>query len=274
MDTFIERQGFYDYINHFITGVILIISAEILRFPFKFSLTCTIYKAVRLFRFLEKYTFLWNVCVLLFFSVVCFLLGVLMQELYSIIYERKPCKKKRIHSFFSRLFIKVNKDDYAKRIFQKSDNPNDSIIHSDLKRALYKKYASDILMKKPLKIVVDDDLSSFFFAFCVYYIQIRNQDSKTEKLRDIEGMSKSLSLAFLILAFVALLPGFIVCLLWHLSGCAFLFELVCFFVFSFLSIIFDFRTEEALKNRIRITLAIYEAEKQREIKDEKDRSSK
>ena len=37
MDTFIERQGFYDYINHFVVGAVLVIGMEIITGPFKFS---------------------------------------------------------------------------------------------------------------------------------------------------------------------------------------------------------------------------------------------
>ncbi|MBQ9408501.1 MAG: hypothetical protein IJU28_03815, partial [Clostridia bacterium] len=91
----------------------------------------------------------------------------------------------------------------------------------------------------------------------------RQQDKKTEKLRDIEGMSMSFSLAFLILALVSFGATYLG-LLGRLSNRMILFELMCSFMFASFSIISDYRSEKALKNRIRITLAVYEAEKERE----------
>lgn len=44
METFLERQGFYDYINHFIAGVVLVIGLEIMLIPFDHSLISTIYQ--------------------------------------------------------------------------------------------------------------------------------------------------------------------------------------------------------------------------------------
>ena len=43
METFLERQGFYDYINHFIAGAVLVIGIEIMLIPFDYSLISTIY---------------------------------------------------------------------------------------------------------------------------------------------------------------------------------------------------------------------------------------
>lgn len=43
MDTFLERQGFYDYINHVIAGAVFVFGAEITLMPLNFSLISTIY---------------------------------------------------------------------------------------------------------------------------------------------------------------------------------------------------------------------------------------
>lgn len=268
MDTFIERQGFYDYINHFVTGAIFVFGIEIILFPFKYSLVQKLYEAIIIFCCLDKNSFLWNVCILLIYSILCFLLGVLIQELYSLLYENKPNQNadKMKRSSISRLWRKVNKNDYIANLFV--DN---SLIQNSLKRNLYRKYACEITDKKQSEIlnkkgndeIRDEDLPVYFYAYCVYYIQVRKQDKKTEKLRDIEGMSMSFSLAFLILTLVSFGATYLG-LLGRLSNQMILFELMCSFMFASFSIISDYRAEKALKNRIRITLAVYEAEKERE----------
>lgn len=279
MDTFIEHQGFYDYINHFISGAVLVIGVEILLFPFQFSLVGLLYEKINLLYTSENMnSFLWNACIVLFFGLICFLIGILMQELYSLIYEKGDSGRllresqsedvdkcvirdlmRKICNTISRLVFKTNKKTYIENIFN-----NSGPISNSLKRRIYKQYAQEIATSKELFsndiIVFDSELSSYFFAYCTYYIQVHEQNKKTEKLRDIEGLSMSFSLVFLILT-VASFIALILSKLFYVNGIVL--ECVSFFVYATLSIIFDYRAEKALKNRIRMTLAVYEAEKDR-----------
>ena len=288
VETFLERQGFYDYINHFIAGAVLVIGIEIMLIPFDYSLVGTIYTKLH-----QQYILinsngtvssenvdmlLWNISIILLCFLIFYLIGVFIQELYSNLYSGSNLKhntglseKKNTENIYcdsimskvlkiiSRLIIKVRQGNYIDNLFEDSE-----LITNSIKRKKYKQYAEDIAKKKELftenKIIYDKELSSYFFAYCVYYIQVRGKDKKLEKLRDIEGLSMSLSLIFLFLAFGSGI-AFIISSLY--SNDCILFEIINFGANVFLSILFDCYAERALKNRIRMTLAVYEAEKER-----------
>ena len=286
METFLERQGFYDYINHVIAGVVLAIGLEIILIPFDYSLISTIYQ-----KLYQQYLLinsngtltsenvdmlLWNISIILLCFLLFYLIGVSIQELYCDFYSsgnhkhkiRFPknmmIKKASCHNMISKMFrillrlvIKVQQEKYIDNLFEDSN-----LIINSIKRKQYKQYAEDVMKEKELfsekEIVYDKELSSYFFAYCVYYIQVRGKDKKLEKLRDIAGLSMSLSLIFLFLALGSVI-ALAICYLYSIDYI--LFEIIYFIINVSLSILFDCYTERAVKNRIRMTLAVYEAEK-------------
>lgn len=288
METFLERQGFYDYINHFIAGAVLMVGLEIMLLPFNYSLISTIYKKLHRQYILMNSNgtltsqnidmLLWNISIILLCFLLFYLMGVFIQELYSHLYsssnfrcqvrpsENKNSKKvyydniiSKIFRILLRLVIKVRQENYIDGLFEDSD-----LIMNSIKRKKYKQYAEDVAKKKELfsesKIIYSKELSSYFFAYCVYYIQVRGKDKKLEKLRDIGGLSMSLSLIFFFLACGSVI-ALIICCLKSIDGI--LFEIIYFLLNVLLSILFDCYTERVLKNRIRMTLALYEAEQDR-----------
>ena len=187
MDTFIERQGFYDYINHFITGATFAFGIEIMLIPFDFSLLQLLYQNCLVITSLNKDSFLWTLCVILIFGILLFLLGVLIQELYALLYDSEDeSGKMKAHRSISRLWRKVSKNYFVAHIF---DDCTEPVILNKLKRDSYKKYAGDIAKSRYAMLGkkaegCKKNPASYFFAYCAYYIQVRNQNKKAEKLRD------------------------------------------------------------------------------------------
>lgn len=293
LDSIVEYQGFYDFLNHIISGSIFIIGSEIIAKMFNFSLIQAAYEFIGLWP-VALNEFMWNVCVILLFVLISFLIGVAVQELYSKIYEhkrifglksnqsgRKPISSNKGCTFtpaskstsknivvtlsrtLLRLVIKTTIQDCMKNLLT-ADEP----ISNEYKRKRYSELAELFAEQfaheagENKLAVMNDDMVSYFFAYCVYYIQIKNQNRKTEKLRDIEGLSKELSLVFLFLTFFAIIAFFIT--LFQFNGDKWYLAIIYSILCAYLSIIMDFRTEKSIKNRIRMTLAIYDVEKRKE----------
>ena len=74
MDTFIERQGFYDYINHFVVGAVLVIGMEIITGPFKFSFSKILWDEI-ITKFCDrgnKNLFFYNLCTIVIWGIIFF----------------------------------------------------------------------------------------------------------------------------------------------------------------------------------------------------------
>lgn len=299
VNDFIEQQGFYDYVNHFIAGAVLILGIETMMSLFAFSPIKEAYALIHLIPKPNSFNdFLWNSCVISLFGLTCFFTGILIQELYNVIYEKnfekKSCHETNLFSKIKqliymicnklrlrRLFFKVNNYSYINTIFTKNGpitNKNKRIRYKELAQQLVAKNLSNKYGKIPQKIFLDNNpkLVSYFFAYCIYYIQVCDKNKKTEKLRDIEGLSKSLSLTLSILSLVSVITTILLSIMewqgiktiWKLKAAygttGIVFAFISIIVCVICSIAFDYRTERTLINRIRMTLAIYEAEMDRE----------
>lgn len=299
IDSLIEHQGFYDYINHFVSGSILIIGIEMIARTLGVSLILTIYEFIGILSMSKEVNvFLWNTCVISLFLLIAFLVGIALQELYGIIYrsERKNSNKKQenmgkdkendvLNSESSQKNdLEIQRDiwKYTIRFLKKTTvegciinifSPNGPITNSE-KRARYLELAKGFISETSIfkktdyhldDLVKQDDVVSYFFTHCVYYIQIKNQNRKTEKLRDVEGLSEALSLAFLILSIFSIVTILINILfnrqnnaegiIWSIAICV---------ISAVFSVLMDCRTEKSINNRIRMTLAIYDVEMRRE----------
>lgn len=290
LDNVIDSQGFYDFVNHFISGSVFILGIEIIAKMFDNSLISLAYTFIGLLPVSDGINeFIWNVCVILLFALVSFLIGVTAQELYEALYEHthisneeekndtvegengdvyggkskgKTRWKKRINKVKEvalRLFIKTSIRKCLIKLFD-SDETVVNTIKQRRYRELVKDFAEEVTC---IEKRTDDKLVyewiSLFFTYCVYYIQIMNQNKKTEKLRDIEGLSQELSLLFLLLALFSALSVLVSFLGFHRRNMPWLIALT--FLYGFLSIVMDLRTERCIKNRIRMTFSIYDAER-------------
>lgn len=287
LDSLIEHQGFYDYLNHFISGAVFIIGFEIITKLFGFSLIQKAYEFIGLFPFSNNDNeFLWNVCVVALFGIVSFLIGVAAQELYGIIFDHhsaiiNPNGEDIISNYIFRLFHKTTVRKCVHNMLIKGGP-----ITNKHKLDQYKELARDFIAQTPTlkedkkegltstdfenELLSSPDFASYFFAYCVYYIQIKSQNRKTEKLRDIEGLSEALSLIFLTLTFLSAIATIISYYSYAANSQAdpirCIASVIICAIYGFFSILMDCRTEKAIKNRIRMTLAIYDVEKRQENK--------
>lgn len=272
LDSLIEHQGFYDYLNHIISGVVFIIGFEIITKLLGFSLIQKAYAFIGLLPFSNSNNeFLWNFCVIALFGISSFLIGIAVQELYGNIYDHhsvftNPDGDDIASKYIFRLFHKTT----VRRCVHNLLNEKGAITNIH-KLKQYQKLAGDFIHQMTIftqdeqTLIHSPEFESYFFSYCVYYIQIKGQNRKTEKLRDIEGLSEALSLIFLILSLLSAAAAFICYYSYavdtQLNPNRFIASFVIFVIYAFLSILMDCRTEKAIKNRIRMTLAIYDVEK-------------
>lgn len=91
-------------------------------------------------------------------------------------------------------------------------------------------------------------------------------------MRDIEGLSASLSLIFLgltIFSFITIFINSCQIVLEEQSRCKeILWSITICFICAIYSVLMDCRTEKSMNNRIRMTLSIYDIEKRQETEGE------
>ena len=90
-----------------------------------------------------------------------------------------------------------------------------------------------------------------FFAHCVYYIQIRNQHQKTERMREVTGLAGILTMAF----FALLISDVIISII---LGVVSIISIILFFIYAICLIVLLHRYKRAMKNRVKMVLAIYD----------------
>ena len=111
-----------------------------------------------------------------------------------------------------------------------------------------------------------EEESSAFFAHCVYYTQIRNQHKKSERLRDVTGLSGILAVVFGILVICDIL----ICIRYFIFGVNILSSLILFLFYSICAGALTFRYRRALKNRIKMVLAVYDVSVEKEKSEDKE----
>lgn len=294
LDNVIDNQGFYDFVNHFISGSIFILGAEIVAKVFGHSLISIGYTFIGLLPVSGINEFIWNVCAILLFALTSFLIGVTAQELYDALYEhtyiseekadsashgdirstgsggdknsQKKCTATKVKLVASRLFRKTTVHKCLTKLFDSKD-----ILSNMSKQKRYETFVIDFVNEfqlatdsvdgkpnyKPADGKPDYEYISYFYTYCEYYIHIKKLNKKTEKLRDIEGLSQELSLLFLILTLFSTVLALTSIFCFDIYKTAFLFVLTL--LYGFLSIVMDLRTERSIKNRIRMTFALYDA---------------
>lgn len=104
---------------------------------------------------------------------------------------------------------------------------------------------------------------SAFFAYYVYYIQIRNQHHKPERLRDVQGLAETLAVVF---GGLALLGAF-ACGLYCVCRTDAPIQLILDFVCWACAVILVLRYRCATENRIHMVLAIYDVSVDKEFSE-------
>lgn len=131
------------------------------------------------------------------------------------------------------------------------------LIKNDVKLEKFREKAQKYLNVEKLELDKDftADQCSTYFAYCIYYLHVRDQDKKIEKLRETQGLSELLTLVFasipvssiIIYVFsgtncLYIIPTVLICILFAVFACAFF-----------------RRTERAMENRIKMVLAVHDA---------------
>lgn len=235
MDNLFGKFNVFDFFNLILSGAIFIIGLQFVGIKIhNFIISnCGLLEISKS----ENLNLLNLILYIVIVLAICYIIGGCMQE---------------IGTFFQKKVFRV----YEKSI---STFLNDSsIVDNEIKYMVYRNEANKLFKLKGIKARKDKfsvEQNKYFFSYCVYYIQIRGQHEKTEKLREISGLSNILSTCFAIL-FIIGCGGWIYQMI---SGINDLQILITIIIFAMLAIVFWFRMKKIILYRIRMVLCIYEA---------------
>lgn len=229
MDGFFEKYNSYDFFNMIIIGLIFLGSIRL----FGVNVFGIISQSFSL-----DYT---NTSEAVFLGAIllvgCYVAGSCMQELGTWL-ERHIFKTKK--KLLSNLLNDV------------------AIVGNEAKLRVYQQFAKELLFGKGISCIENrftTEQCEYFFAHCVYYIQVHNLHGKTERMRDHQGLSALLMSCFGCLFLIA--SGYVICLSKTESNISK--QLMVSYLFGILAVAFYFRMKRTLRDRIRMVLGIYEA---------------
>lgn len=232
---FSDQLGLYDFFNILISGVILLFG------------TCGIHDGI--------YHVLWDNMSIqkgLVIVVIIYLLGLIMQELGSLI----DSKLLKVNKSMRHGFLKCSFDRRRGKI-----NSN-SVISNPLLLNHYRKLSDQLHVNNSENAgnYEDDNVNGYMYSVCQYYVSVSGKDQKVEKMRGLFGMSKSLVATFSTLLIINLiLSAFIQ------AGCcsaAVLFPITrksISLIFIFFTILFYYRMRKTMKYMLLILLGTYDA---------------
>lgn len=248
MENIVEKLGFFDFLNLIITGLFTIIGTFAIAYQYKVDIT------IQILNYLmskKQINLLFFTLCLFFILSIAYIVGMVCQELYKLVDEN-------ILKSFDRLI---------RDVFE-----NNGFIKNSQKKQRYIDIKQEILK---LNNGSQDnnclDNNQYFFNYCEYQLQIRGLNAKTEKLRDIEGMAEAFCTSNILLSLLLVYCSKCKRITYKLPLFYFRGELIVLILFA---IIFCFYRKRALKNRIRMTFALYEAIYDYERKDKNYQENK
>lgn len=156
-----------------------------------------------------------------------------------------------IMHFFFYTILKLE-DKVFKNCLNKS-----GLIKNEYKLRDYREKAKEYL--ELTSINDDDDFTpaqcSAFFGHCIYYIHVRDKDRKTEKLREVKGLSELFAFVFFLIPTISFFIYIFTNKLCSVNGTTMFF----YTLFLIFGCIFFMRAQRALENRIKMVLAVYNA---------------
>jgi hypothetical protein len=231
MESMTEKFSVFDFFNLLISGTIFLLVLGICYYPQMWedilSLSCL----------MDDNYFLFIVMLVAFF-VCSFIIGSVLQELGHFVIEKKIGWEQKLSANC------LNED---------------GIFTNCLRLKILQAKARDYLQlsKKTSKRFTEEQCLTFF-AYCIYFLHIKELDKKTEKLREAKALSELCACEFAIIPLtniiiIQLIPrGMINCSDW---GRILFISVVCFL----LSYIFYKRYQCLAQNRILIVFGIYDA---------------
>lgn len=227
MDNVSEKLGLYDFFNVISVGAIFI-----LHIVFLFPSTLSTYD-----EWIED-----GVIKFAGLFVLSYLLGLLFQELGSILDENKFSNQK-----------------FLKEELMKNFLTRDDIIDNSVKLEVYREYAKDILKTKEIEFSEDftPEQSGYVYSYIEYFIEHKGRNKKFEKMRALYGMSKSLLCCMPFVIFACL---FGVILTEEIAHNVCIGKMVGVSVYALISmIIYYLRAKRCMKYRIRMMMGVYES---------------
>lgn len=243
MDSVFGKFSVFDFFNLICTGAIFMAGLQFMGIQVLslFSFLCS----VDIFKNSSDN----NVVNIIFYVAViigaCYIIGSCIQEFGSFLQKKKfRVQENAVSSFLN----------------------NPKVINNEVKRQVYIKEAKKVFNKKGIRVnnnSFSEEQCNYFFAYCVYYIQVREHHQKTEKMRELHGISNMLSTGFAILTivnvFVLIFNIFSIDEILYIEKISLIRILALIFIFAILSVVFWFRMKKNILYRIRMVLGIYEA---------------
>lgn len=225
----------YDFLNPIISGSYFIIGCCIINFTF--ILDCLNKIGFNNINIEENLNIFF---IILFYLVVSYILGIIMQFLGQFIFSKVE----------NRMIEASLKEPGKAKLLHKYP------FNSSFKLKIFRDDAQDIFNKKGLEKFDknDNDHNSYFYAFCVYHNQIYGFSQKMEKLREVWGISQELTIASLLLI-ILVMVNFRE--LEELEREPF----ILLVVFGFLAFVFFWRAKWVLRNRIRMNYSVFHVSK-------------
>lgn len=231
------KFSIFDYFNSVIGGIIFLIGIGC------FTYSNSVDRLIQIANTIGESTFL-LIMVIIMFIAVASVVGSVINAMGSWLLRKLPCgEPKLINACLTDVNIIGNRikfDNYRQKATRYFKLKNDS--------------------KEKMSFTIEQ--CNCFFAHCVYYNQIRNQNEKTERLRDVQGLSCILASVFAVLAVI----GEIVSLLGS-NSCRLTLVYILF------TIVFVLKYKYDVQCRVRMVLAVYDVTVEREIAEHKHKGA-
>lgn len=172
MDSFLDKLGVYDFFNLIGAGGVFVCGIHVIG-------VVEIKKIISLMGTGN------GVLDVALFLGMCFLIGAVFQSLGSVI-----CK-----------------GDYKKQLMDHLLSDNSEVVKNEIARENHKKRANKLLSDSDLTVedVSVETLYEFYFSHSEHSIHVYNKDSKTERMRNLRGLSSTLMGCFSVLVLIAVL---------------------------------------------------------------------
>lgn len=135
-----------------------------------------------------------------------------------------------------------------------------NVITNIEKRKVYQKKAKELFETKSIEVKDNEftkDQCEYFFAYCSYFVQVKGQNKKTEKMRGLKGLSSLWMVCFALLFLIGLTR----IVLMIINGANFekmMFPFFSTIAFLVLSITSYYRMKTNIRYWIRMILGTYE----------------
>ena len=240
MDSVTEKFSVFDFFNLIIAGMVFIIVLGICHYPQSKDLIVKILK-------FDNDSFLFQTGIMVVFLCEALIIGMILQVVADYIIKEKIGWERKV----------IGYELITGKLF-KNKIRTDSIIK---KARRYLNISGDTNL--------DAEKCEAFFSYCVYYLQIKGFNKKTEKLYETQGLSELLTCTFFAVPLSSICILFIQKFIFNMGNLSFDFVKNIYIVSILLGIIFYCRYKLAGRNRIRMILSIYDICTETEEKNNK-----